>query len=143
MKTTDLMIGDWVQYTEDQWLTEEDSLPRKITGLGNPRYPSYYPYIRIEGMNEDYHIDLFQPIPISPEILEKNGFLKREEGTEVWYDIKIDKDNIIGVAGFENTGHWVFGCSFFPNLIEHIGIEYVHELQHALKLCGIEKEINF
>jgi hypothetical protein len=90
-------------------------------------------------MDED--ISNFQPIPLTPEILEKNGILYEKQSyyyviednkdLECTYYIyqTVQKDWAIGV----DTG--AYDCSVFAR------IKYVHELQHALKLCGIDKEI--
>lgn len=120
MKATDLMIGDWVrQYSEYGDGTSE------VIQMG---------YIR-----KDYNYTDLEPIPLTPEILEKNA------------------DNVYKRC---ENGYSLFGIGKYPNSIEVAiypkgGVEwtingneyaiadlmYVHELQHALKLCGIEKEI--
>lgn len=81
--------------------------------------------------------DNIEPIPLTPEILEKNGFTKENRlyywtqekdgktiaGVYYWVDEKY-----INIAGYEDDG-------------VTISCPYVHTLQHALKLCGIDKEI--
>lgn len=64
-------------------------------------------------------------IPITKEILEKNG-IKYQFGCP-WYQYGDE----IGGEGFEI--HFALHCQ--------IQIKYVHELQHALRLCKIDKEI--
>lgn len=71
------------------------------------------------------------PLPITPEILEKNGVALAED-----YD--------------ENGG--LFTCPAF-SVVKYgdgytfempqarVRVEHVHELQHAMRLAGIEKEI--
>lgn len=63
-------------------------------------------------------------IPLTSEILEKNG-IKYQFGMP-WYQ-----------GGYDGLGYEV-------HFDQHcqIPITYVHELQHALKLFGIQKEIN-
>jgi hypothetical protein len=84
-----------------------------------------------------------KPIPITPEILEKNGFKKG--------DIIEPEDEIYCVELFnihydnEERKFWV--CNFFESeygtweINDLFQIKHVHELQHALKLCKIDKEI--
>lgn len=79
--------------------------------------------------------EYLEPIPLTPEILEKNGFeptpapserVWKHNGQEVWLDN-------------EGKNYWANiknGEFYFEGYIEH-----THELQHALRLCGIEKEI--
>lgn len=87
--------------------------------------------------------DNIKPIPITKELLEKNGFNKG--------DIIELEDEIYCVELFnihydnEERKFWV--CNFFESEygtweISHLfQIKHAHELQHALRLCGIDKEI--
>lgn len=85
-----------------------------------------------------------EPIPLTPEILEKNGFVG--EGYQI---LTLDDGHWLEYYHHEHrlTRYWegidewqdhskvrdvVFRCHCY----------YVHELQHALKLCGINREIN-
>lgn len=143
MKANELMVGDWVQFTSEQWLTEEDACPLKVTCVGEPKYPDFYPYIRIEGRNENYHIDLFQPISLTTEILEKNGFsgkmyaiceIDENRKLQFYYHEHRLKLYWVGVDEYNNS-------SVVTDEIFRCHCHYVHELQHALKLCHIEKTI--
>ena len=69
-----------------------------------------------------------EPIPLTPEILEKNGFIKESRdcfGESLQYCVLVD-------------GLWIdiSGENYFEGKLD-----YVHQLQHALKNCEIEKEI--
>lgn len=87
--------------------------------------------------NQSSNIELIQPIPLTVEILEKNGFVKDEKKDNMYYwnwgviddCISYDKETS-KVRIF-----YVSGLTFVKIL------QYVHELQHALRLCGIEKQI--
>ena len=73
-------------------------------------------------------ITKIEPIPLTSEILEKNGFViesRDYHGEPLQYCKLVD-------------GLWIdiSGENFFEGKLE-----YVHQLQHALRLCGIEKEI--
>lgn len=135
MKATDLMIGDWVLM--DMNFSEE-----------NPIYtqPDYRHYQIKNG--EDINLacetnclgdaDVYLPIPLTPEILEKNF---ENEGNIFGYkDYKLNQDFTL-----ENRGgrfSLVRKCNDFTSSTFWIcDIIYVHELQNALKLCRIEKEI--
>ena len=130
MKAKDLMIGDWV----------------------------YNPFTRKKlRLTFGRDIDLteglcLEPIPLTAEILEKNGFEELMNESEV------------SAARFgrkpEPTGVWQYGFGRFDSVAyvpdqsflrikfmegcqaDIANIKYVHELQHALRLCGVEKEIN-
>lgn len=128
MKAQELMIGDWVmQFGE----------PRRIVGI---RTDAFYPYIKTnmgDTWYEEGMKDLAEPILLTPEILEKNGFLKHSHLSTDRYELIVGESRvnywvskkILDIRGGNHHG------DFFDEKI------YVHELQHALRLCGIEKEI--
>ena len=134
MKAEDLMIGDWVSITEPDDFHGYTGKVRITNAEVN------YIMVDIPDMHlHDVFIEDLQPIPLTEEILEKNGFgfldTSNNEIKSVW------------------TGWWILdglelGCFSnlkFPvyfNISDvNVKVNYVHELQHALKLCGIEKEI--
>ena len=96
--------------------------------------------INIKDFRDDGNriLGCLKPIPLTPEILEKNGFKKDEKVEEMYYlnwgigndCVSYDKETGI-VRIFHVFGHLVFV----------LPLSYVHELQHALRLCGIKKEI--
>lgn len=146
MKVEELMIGDWVCLADGNlpleeryfkieylaisagasWVNQGTNAP---IGLGDGE--SCIPVFR----------DEIYPIPITTEILEKNDILYEKQS--YYYIIKDDKDlECTYYIQQVLQGDWVVGvdtgsydCSVFAR------IKHVHELQHALKLCGIDKEI--
>lgn len=117
MKAKDLMIGDWVKLSRGNW--------SKIVQVG---------LTDIEMIAESVY--LAEPIPLTPEILEKKGLSKLVTyGTEKWVCDKFRLNE------YDNKGVWRFCAYTNRNEDSVIYIRYVHELQHALKLCGIEKEV--
>lgn len=76
-----------------------------------------------------------EPIPLTSEILEKNGFVGELSDCGIDYSSEVYKLRIIRRRNDE-------GWTIYAN---HFGLDkkdlFVHELQHALRLCGIEKEI--
>ena len=117
-----LMIGDWV-YRPDCFDQVKEIRQNGIIGLDSAR--GLIPFLELE------------PIPLIPEILEKNGFILKE-GEEGRYGVTIAPYYTRDDVPFE-----VF-CDGEPFAIwfkDPVNIEYVHELQHALRLCGITREI--
>ena len=138
MDAKDLMIGDWVNF------------PIDITG-GETEYDSQtseYQPMRIisisawnnnageaesaEGVISD--IEQLNPIPLTAEILEQNGFRKESYievvgGLDTYY-----LGEEIGSFRIHRLqkGYYQFGLA---------KINFVHQLQHALRLCEIDKEI--
>lgn len=72
-------------------------------------------------------------IPITPEILENNGFIKvNSQRYDYGYP---DTDCYVKVNPKKNMIH-VNGRNANSNLYSH---SFVHELQHALRLCGLNE----
>lgn len=86
----------------------------------------------------------FEPIEITPEILEKNGFEKREFINEInckeEYWIYCDDYYSLIISEINDKLYKVKHHSVI-SLIEQLYISYIHQLQNALTLCGISKEI--
>ena len=138
MEAKDLMIGDWVNFLIDIEGGDTDYDPKvaqyqpmKIVSLSS-WYNNDGEVESAEGVIND--IDQVKPIPLTPEILEKNGFnLSRDKSTigildTYWLGAEFGGFYIINFK----TDYYQFGLA---------KIKYVHELQHALKLCGINKKI--
>lgn len=120
MEANELMIGDWVRmhYPFDM---DIDMRPERINVLA-------------KGVDIDC-----EPIPLTTEIFEKNGFIGKEEGHYYSYHRYGRLGNEIFNVHYQN--HWI-ACSTPDNrdefaLFGMIILRYVHELQHALRLCGL------
>jgi hypothetical protein len=140
MKVEDLMIGDWVCLEDENLPLEERYF--KIEYLAISAGVSWVN----QGTNASIGLgdgeslipvfrDEIYPIPLTPEILEKNGFEAIKEGRypslRNYYN-----DIIFQLEGIKEEGN----CKILY-IFKNIPILYVHQLQHALKLCGIDKEI--
>ena len=120
-----LMVGDWC--------CDRHGFPMQITNVGDD-----YAYATFEG-NEgdpwefDDKDDQPEPIPLTPEILEKNGFIKvNSQRYDYGYP---DTDCYIKVNPKKNMIH-TNGRNANSNLYSH---SFVHELQRALRLCGLNE----
>ena len=136
MDAKDLMIGDWVYAIDDNG----EKHPCRVNDLK-------YDYIN---KLDDFCVDFYgteynpewpdvafnvEPIPLTPEILEKNFEKKTFYGIYDDYfdlDIREYSDGLYIV-----TYH---SCEFnIPDQTIHLS--WIHELQHFMRHCGIEKEI--
>jgi hypothetical protein len=83
---------------------------------------------------------VIKPIPITPEILEKNGFATRDER---YYTFNADEARV-DIEKMED-GYEIATFRVLPTggIITKMicPISSVHQLQHALRLAGNEKEI--
>jgi len=143
MKATDLMVGDQVTLFE--------KYPAKVECIGNT---DVY-LMDDDGVHWRVPYSFIKPVPITPDNLLKNGF-RNGERNEVM-------DQYIFVDNLEQSPQTVVSYSFYKRPIQgaksfldcrtkskdadaqddaqKINILYVHELQHLLRVVGIEKEI--
>lgn len=99
--------------------------------------------------------EYLDPIPLTPEILEKNGFIEiivhKDEPTRWVWDcegkrggvsvrITFYKRPVKGVRCLTRIGTESSKDAGI-NSVRSCDIDYVHELQRALRLCIIDKEI--
>lgn len=142
VRTVDLSIGDWVQARMVKWDYDDlDITPPMqvveikgdgvVLGLGSTYHPTF--------------VEDLAPIPITREILVKNWWRPPREGvafdTYFWTN---RKDRAIEISEIDGK--------FYMSVIEQIdgwqrnyhigcGLQFVHELQRAINLVKIEKEI--
>ena len=146
MKTTDLMVGDWVLINNIPYKIQAiDSIDAEIQADDDLYYV---------GEDRCHSEDKIEGIPITPEILKKND----------WYwgftsDEKNFKSCVMGA--FEP--HWVYDKGAgeislyfdkdtdggalriadqrFNRRLDFFWCDtlYVHELQHALRICGLNE----
>lgn len=143
MRETDLMIGDWVRF----------SYPHHETGEPVVRV---FQVTQIEAQLGDYYVwsedgrvchpEQLIPIPLTQEILEKNGSSLVEVGdngigTPSQYRNRFEKWLL--KTTWKDVVLWYDRLAKYYNVaaMEGARLHCVHELQHVLHLCGIEKEV--
>ena len=131
MKANELMLGDYVQNSNGNI--------GKVIGC-----TEYGEVIVRYSSNSTFFTDpnLLLPVPLTPEILEKNGFkpfkVNENESVEVigkWWGMM----GLILVKQFSLHVGKVFAVKCNHSRIANI--RNAHEFQNAIRLCGIEKEI--
>lgn len=136
MDITKFMIGDWVYSS----FTEH---PCKITHIG--LFGDGYIEVGVTDVLGLKDAASLTPIPLTQEILEKNGIIYDYDDEFCVADYTYMK-----VKGYQYTEDNILidYCNGRLEVINDItdsqitmDINYVHELQHALKICEIEKEI--
>ena len=136
IKVTDLMIGDYVTFAD--CIKNPPLILIKIEALGyQDGEGENSSLVRIDNEKACDIIDIDDEIvgiPLTPEILKKNGFSSYNNSS---FQLR---DNGMYIS-WRNIGRLniSYGCS--PITSVHIKCKYVHQLQHALKLCGINKSI--
>ena len=120
IRCRDLMVGDWI--------VNQNGSPMQIIAVdednayaceGNEKGPWIF------GDDEGYKP---QPIMLTPEILENNGWKHHA----LFMNMKANKN-----INFAWTD--MFGVSLYHNGYYMCDCKYVHTLQHALRLCGFNK----
>lgn len=110
MNANELQIGDWVN-----WHTYKD----------RPHY------CRITRLEQFRHLDC-DPIPLTAEILEKNGWTKRK-GYPAEYEF-IDGECM---HIYYDTKHCHLMIDLYDDNLINIVETRTHRLQQALRLCGL------
>ena len=120
MTKEELMIGDWVFCTQNR-------KPEQVQEIGTGLVMLDY--------NDLYEYDEVEPIVLTAEILRRNGFVEYRKKHFRWeYD-----DGIFINADFtaEEPFARVHNRCYFASPV----CRYVHQLQHAMLLCGIRMKI--
>ena len=132
MKANELMIGDWVLTLDS---THKEKVFAQVDAIEEGKHSIL---VTKECSNWFVDIDWIEPIPLTPEILEKNGFVK-VENTLTSTIIYSFRDSLFRIGVFDFSH--ITMDSYYTDSSCDIFISSVHQLQHALRLCGIEKEI--
>ena len=121
VKVKDLMIGDWIHnnYTNENY----------------QMWPSGFSQATRFGQQPNATLEDFncEPILLTDKILNQNGFQyfhKNFASLSYEHPFKLEMEQWPDGNGL---GLW--------NVCGIIKIRYVHELQHALKVCRVDKEI--
>lgn len=121
MKCKELMVGDLV--------TGLHRLPMKITNVDDD-YAYAHTYGDIwNGCEFDDEDNPPVPIPLTPEILEKNGW---KQNSEFFMEKEVNENTHLS---------WTdrYGAALYKNTYHICDCNYVHILQHALRLCGLDE----
>lgn len=144
MKANELIIGDWVIAQPDEDICGE--------GVGTivDRVTEIYDVegvlsVTLEDFDYPIAVGLLDPFPLTAEILEKNGFKRHNRYQYIHKDnyskVCVSIPPRIEIDGMD-MGEPPICVDIEGALFDiNISISAIHELQHALRLCGIDKEI--
>lgn len=136
LKISELAVGDWVQDMGGNY--------RKVEGIWQGRNFSYQVDCNRDGAIGTITPCNLHPIPITAEILENNGFAKGQRG-DFYHYLRLDKNRTLYIHA--STNGWRVEVTYDAAGIlrtTHLmpDINSVHQLQHALRLAGVDKVIN-
>lgn len=128
MKAGELMIGDYVI---------RKNVPKEILIVDTIDSIRGIVYLDLDGLGITEKLENIEPIPLTQKILERNGFVKNKYG-EMILDEELGTSEIYLVLEptWDEEYYW---WRVNNELITKI--KSVHELQHTLRLCGINKNI--
>ena len=142
MKANELMIGDYIS-------VKPSGMPIKIAAVHHKKVAYHAVINKLAWVRES----LLEPIPLTQEILEKNGFEKSyssiltADGYKKLPQYKYKNmtqvqdicRNLITISYSDlEGGVYDIQCGIGSHIYD---LKYVHQLQHALRLCGINKNI--
>lgn len=145
---TDLMVGDWVRRKDTG-----ECVPVVDFELVSKEFNRYV--IRVDNLHNHF-IELYEEdiegVPLTAEILENNGFelcTQNFTSHRVYkfgffdyiecHDDHSDKNyDYCGIGVYKEYRHFHVERKYLHEIMK---IHYVHEFQHALKNCGINKQI--
>ena len=136
VKISDLSVGDWVKAS---------GVAKRVHNIEFQNGEYFVHFSDPDTNSEDYlHAPFIKPIPITPEILEANGW--RNDG--MYAILRIDEHLHLEYYYHEHRlRKWYCGVDEWNNHAKVYDITFqahcysVHQLQHALRLAGVEKEI--
>lgn len=161
LKISDISVGDWVNVMTEKLTSlvfcEEIEIARgyihsQIKGIREDGY------IAVEAADGRYtlvNLGCIEPIPITAEILVKNGFVRRSTEFPIYeYTTLLGKMLRTTVVNLNHPYNYIL-CRIEDTSKEFHELErtpvnssidrnpiHIHDLQHALRLAGIDKEIN-
>ena len=138
MKANELMVDDWVLHDGEPYQI------RQLGIYGENRDGENYPAVCVSkpkwiGLIVDRNE--IEPIPLTTKILEKNGWSYNNEDAKYAAETWVGNGLMLQENG---VGYRIVVVSDYDdedtNDTQFV-ITYIHQLQHALRLCGIDKEI--
>ncbi len=138
MTVEDLAIGDWVQAVTYILDGEERLTPPAYVSAIDQSGSVSLMFDPEDGDPDEYDIEAIRPIPLTAEILTKTGF-----------DIEEVTIYSMGeIRSFDNLcicRHCVVGQDFKTSenyvCVIKLPILHVHQLQHVMRMIGIDRDI--
>lgn len=130
MNKLEYIPGDLVMVKESALQFAKDKIFKVISSLSG----GFLKVVMLNDSSTTYSIsnNAIRPIPITPEILEKNGWKKPDDFDSYWL-------NKIGLLQEGDTWHSALGSTKIAITLGNI--LYVHQLQHLLFGLGLNSEM--
>ena len=130
MKVTELKVGDWVVCNSE---------PLRIAEINLFLCSAW-------DKNEDFHggisIDRLTPIPLTSEILEKNGWKNDNKDEDLWFIMYALGKLCIEFHEWKDCGMLALvSVRNGEDDVPLLHIKHIHELQHLLWALGIDDDL--
>ena len=122
MTVNELMVGDWMH-------SKSNHVDSKVSYIKCGTHN----VVLLKRCWQPHYMDEIEPIQLTEEILEANG-IKYQNGMP-WY-----QGGYEGEFELHYSNRDVVGIGDLKTDIT-LTCRYIHELQHLLRMCGIDKEI--
>lgn len=132
MRVEELEIGDWVSFKDE---------PSTVLSIESRENLGKYATVKSgTKIHDDEAILSFKPIRITPRILKENGFIDWEDHTSHHFEWKMNETDIH--ITLDSTDKDFCFISIYNKGIADFSTykNKVHELQHAIRLCEIDKK---
>lgn len=130
MNKLEYIPGDLIMIKKSALQFAKDKIFKVISSLSG----GFVKVVMLNDSSTTYSIsnNAIRPIPITPEILEKNGWKKPDDFDSYWL-------NKIGLLQEGDTWHSALGSTKIAITLGNI--LYVHQLQHLLFGLGLNSEM--
>ena len=156
LKISDLSVGDWVELEAADLsieygdiataFVEEVLKPVCVQSILGDDKLVFARTACLEAYGTIYvKEEMLRPIPITPKTLEANGFetYRKNVYMDTWCWSN-NKDTLIEVSQYADI-YYIRVVQLVNGIpkdrVCNFGVEFIHQLQHALRLAGVEKEI--
>lgn len=133
MKTNELMMNDWVYRSEMHGDDVGRPYPVQIHLIEDWTHQGKE-HVADVGCDDDDELSInsIKPIPLTKDILLKNGFERTGSFADLKEYMLTDVDTDIYIFYVECSEPY-----FYTEIATvEVKIEYVHQLQHLLRMCG-------
>lgn len=132
MELTDLMVGDYIYVGECHSNMDGDY---DVFFNARPITIEDFKFWAENDWDKNDFNEFLAPFPLTAEILEKNGFeYDHDYHSWIYDEFTINYGHLINEDEGDYLFIWVADAS--------MKLTYVHELQHALRLCGLNELAN-
>lgn len=130
MKLTDIQLGDYLNIAK----------PHKVTGI---QTSDGVLCIQTDKTDTYYSVENYEPVPLTAKIIESNGIGWDEFHQTHRANFDGERIELYSGKGVLRRENKVWSLFIETNSRKVVldEIRYVHELQHALRLAGLGKEV--